>query len=271
MLKYTSNITGEDILYLHFQKTGGFSFYNIINQKGIEQEYFMEHRGYINIPDEYSNIRKIGFIRNPYSWYVSFYFFHMGKPDSTRNFDLGSLKTVKPNTAAIRDLPLKSIPREFNCSPFVEALTMDKKSGFDQFVRNASNLKDFFQNNPHMYEFFIIRMKSYIEFGHSWYSTWFKNADQFQLELKVEDMDMSLMQWYANVIGVSNAEVEVFKLENFKDVITSEFGSAFVEPHKNSSEHSEFRHYYNEETSGMIYLADKAIFDKFNYNQLHLK
>lgn len=272
MLKYRNSLTGVDTLYLHFQKTGGFSFYNVLDQKGISRDWFSEHHGWISMPKEYQLLRKISFIRDPYSWYISFFFFHTNKNKPTK----GSFQAMKDGpTNRIRNNKIESkreraVTPEFRSSPFVEALSGNKTLPFNTFLCNASNLKDFFVKNPDMYDFFLTRMQSYIENSHGWYKTWFINPENCSEELSLDNLDMSLMQWYMNTIGILNDGVDVYKLENFNEIMTLEFGTGFLEPFRNKSDHNNYRHYYNDYTSDLIYESDNIVFSRFNYKKLNL-
>jgi len=230
----------EDKIYLHFQKTGGFSVYEIIKKLGLKKVWFKEHNGIVTLPEQYKHLRRFTFIRNPYSWYVSFFFFHE------------AMRLKRDHTGWI--------------NPFLRTLTSKNIFHFNQFIHNSCNLKKFYIENPAMYEELIKQFHIVIKFKNKgWVGTWFKDSNNIEKELAVDNLDMTLMDWYMNIMGLNEPNTTIYKLENFKEGIEIEFGPIEEIPHKHKSKHNDYRHYYNEESISKVNASHSHILDKFGY------
>ena len=230
----------EDKIYLHFQKTGGFSVYEIIKQKKLKKLWFKEHNGIVSIPEEYKHLRRFTFMRNPYDWYVSFFFFH-------------EAMRLRENRSAW-------------INPFLRSLTFKNTCYFNQFIHGACNLKEFYIEHPAMHEEMIKQFYIVMKFKNKgWVETWFKNPDSIEEDLAIDNLDMTLIDWYMNIMGLNEPNTTIYKLENFKRGMEIEFGPTEEVPHKHKSKHNDYRHYYNEESIREIDISHRHILDRFGY------
>jgi len=231
----------EDKIYLHFQKTGGFSVYDIIKRKKLKKVWFKEHHGIVNIPEEYKHLRRFSFIRNPFDWYVSFFFFH-------------------------ENIRVRS-EHENWLNPFLRTLTSKSTTHFNDFIIGSCNLKDFYIKNPDMHKELINQFKKIIKKKkNGWIASWFAKDSVLEEELSLENLDITLMDWYLEIMGLNEPNTTVYRIEEFEMGIVKEFGNIEKIPHKHKSRHSKYQHYYNEETIGLVNDTHKSIMDNYNYD-----
>ena len=112
-------ILSNYFVFIHFPKTGG-SFFRELCRKHAPPEWEIEitddHRPIRDLPDKYRNLPVIGFVRNPYDWYVSWYFYLKGRGDNeffNRASGNGN-KTFKETMLAIFEMDLSEL-FEINC------------------------------------------------------------------------------------------------------------------------------------------------------------
>jgi len=229
----------EDKIFLHFQKCAGLSVYELVNKLKLKKLWFKEHCGIVNLPEEYEHMRRFAFIRNPYDWYVSYYHFQLYE-------HTGSVK--------------------YWINPFFSALTKGCSIGFSEFVRNSVNLKTYFENNMEQYQVCIGVFEYAISRGSaSWVGSWFKDPDEFRKYIALDELNMSLMEWYMKIIGLNESNTTVYKLEEFNSSLIKEFGSIEFIPHVHTSMHKKYSCYYNNELINVVNRSHDNILDKYNY------
>jgi len=228
----------EDKIYLHFQKTGGLSIYKIINDLKLKKQWFREHCGIVNLPEEFRHLRRFSFIRNPYDWYVSYYHFHLN----------GYLER-----------------KDHWINPFLIPLAGDSPN-FHKFVKNSCNLKSYFQDNLDRYEL-LFEMLEHILLNnpHIWVHDWFKDTSNIREELSLDKLDMSLMHWCMNMIGLCEDNTTIYKMEYFKESLEKEFGLIERVPHLHTSMHNKYQCYYNAELISAVTESHAHILDEYDY------
>ena len=73
-------IISKHFVFIHFPRTGGRfirKMFNLFAPRRWEAELLGEHMHVSDIPPTHQQLPRFGFVRNPYDWYVSWYFFHM--------------------------------------------------------------------------------------------------------------------------------------------------------------------------------------------------
>lgn len=72
-------IVTNHFIYIHVSRTGG-AFLNKLILEQVPGARMIQYHGHLrDLPAEYSHLPVIGFVRNPWDWYVSMYFDY-GKP-----------------------------------------------------------------------------------------------------------------------------------------------------------------------------------------------
>jgi len=228
----------EDKIYLHFQKTGGLSVYRVIDNLRLKKLWFREHCGIMNLPEEFRHLRRFSFIRNPYEWYVSYYHFHLN----------GYLNK-----------------KEHWINPFLIPLAGDSPD-FRKFIKNSCNLKSYFQDNPDRHELlFEIIEEVFRNRPRIWINKWFKDTANVREELSLDNLDMSLMEWYMNVIGLFEDNTTIYKMEHFDESLEKEFGPIERVPHLHTSLHKKYQYYYDTTLVDTVGESHAYVLDKYDY------
>lgn len=71
-------IVGRHFVFIHFPKTGGTFVKDVLSRHAPEDwelRLLEDHLIFRDIPQNYHALPRIGFIRNPWDWYVSWYFY----------------------------------------------------------------------------------------------------------------------------------------------------------------------------------------------------
>lgn len=77
-------IATDKFVFLHLERTGG-NFFSELLRRFIPGEELGYHAPRDRLPERYSHLPVIGFIRNPWDWYVSFYYHKRFRLDLLRN------------------------------------------------------------------------------------------------------------------------------------------------------------------------------------------
>ena len=66
-------IVTDHFVYIHVSRTGG-SFLNKLIMENVPGARMLQYHGHLKeLPAELSHLPVIGFVRNPWDWYVSMY------------------------------------------------------------------------------------------------------------------------------------------------------------------------------------------------------
>jgi len=77
-------IATDKFVFLHLERTGG-NFFSEFLRRFIPGEELGYHAPRNRLPERYAHLPAIGFIRNPWDWYVSFYYHKRFRLDILRN------------------------------------------------------------------------------------------------------------------------------------------------------------------------------------------
>ena len=215
----------KDFIFLHFPKTAGTSLRTyMLNEAKLE--YASSHAHISSIPEIHKGKRIIVFLRNPFDWYVSNYFFHLDK--------------------------------KFLSGAPVYALSCGDYLDFNCYLKNALNIPDFLNNNPKAKILWYERQAHYINKHPENY--WFKRKNLHRALPKVQ----TEYQMYMDAIGIDiDLNIEVYDYSDFKSIMEG-FGFKDL-PFKNVSDHSDYKKYYNNDTIELVYEKHKDIMDYLNF------
>jgi hypothetical protein len=80
-------------VFLHFHKTGGMFVRKIFAEWRIPNDV-PKHGKWVSIPEQYRDLPVLGFVRNPWDWYVSFYSYLRENPDPFWKLELDSFEAM---------------------------------------------------------------------------------------------------------------------------------------------------------------------------------
>ena len=83
-------IITRDFVFIHLHKSGGTFVNKLITQYYPDAKSPGYHLPYAYLPDEFSSLPAFGLVRNPWAYYVSWYYFQMGMPQQNPLFLLMS-------------------------------------------------------------------------------------------------------------------------------------------------------------------------------------
>ena len=232
-------IITEHFVFIHMHKTGGQTLNDIIERCVPGHQRVGYHFPYSEIPPEYSALPRVGMVRNPWDWYVSWYAFNK-----------------RPNIHN----PLFAIVSDHGQADFKSTVTNLVNLGSDSSVseRHRAELIDMLpeslDNNRGVgLTKDCIRNFSNNEIG---YFSWL-----FQRMLGDD----------------SGAQVHVGQFENLQSDFLAIMGQLVVkestalqqelEKHerKNPSRHSHYSHYYDDELRELIARKERQIVEKYVY------
>lgn len=104
-------ILSRDFVFIHFPKTGG-TFFRYLCEQYAPAEWEIrimdDHPSVQEIPEAYQHLPVFGMIRNPFDWYVSWYFYLKGRGDNAffNSVSDNGAKGFKETMLTIFDLDL---------------------------------------------------------------------------------------------------------------------------------------------------------------------
>ena len=172
---YVTNIKGEvngPIVFLHMVKTAGTSVHDAFLGKGYPISFNQKHLDISCLPDKYRKLPKYTLMRDPESWYRSFYSYYQ-------------------NTTGFFSFLLRDFDDEGN-----SALV-----GINEFIIRCLNLKHTFMRYPKKATMFnnILQQQ---QTGH-FMTTYFENSIDITREESLNQFNMSLYEWFWNHTGMN--------------------------------------------------------------------
>lgn len=209
-------------VFVHLQKAGGsfvekFLLDNFPNTKQIFPKHIGIHDFLQNINDErIENLPKVGCIRNPYDWYVSWW-----KSNSLE--DTGHL--------------------------FPKIFTKERKSNFKKFMKYIMNEDFGVQHDLNGYQIQCLDIGVYTyRYKKAFYSPVFTSYDSMILDeiLYTETLREDL----AEFLGLKGELLDT--LNNMPKIHTSN--------------HTDYRNYYDNELIDLVLHKDRLIFQEYGYD-----
>ena len=146
--------------FVHFPKTGGSWIAQVFGNAGIEMEVKRFHEKSSNVPAEHSSLPRYGFVREPVSWYRSWYMQHCRVPSSVWLTEFGTeVQDFIPGVCGLHASPptfaevggFRTIHRDLTASPpaadqgfldWLEGRTFDTTGPDAVNVLKFENLRD---------------------------------------------------------------------------------------------------------------------------------
>jgi len=222
-------IVFDNIVFLHLRKCGGSSIINNIrNEKKI---LFGKNHGILEeLPKEYRGFDIVAQVRNPLTWYTSWYSFNRGL------FEYGS-----------------RVP------PFMRLLlwdyTINDFASIDLFISRAANLQRFFSSE-------ILRLSELrMEFAGLEKPSWVSAIESSVPYWKPEEFNGSLYQYFVDRMGVLTTTT--FRVEDQKEELKEVLGIGNI-PYLNRTKKVWSP---SEESLKLVIDEDERLFKYFGYRR----
>jgi len=226
----------DDTIFLHLHKCAGTSMGNTVEKyRKYDIQYVSTHNSLNTLPDEFKHFPVVSLVRNPLTWYISWY----------------TWSCKKHKEMSYYNTPLNAVLLLEN------GVTVD----IHTFIDRATNLPRFFKNNPEKLE--ILRD---IMLSHRTYD-WWKAIIGDLTKLSDIKFNGSLYELLIKGIGVLGSTT--YRIEDQKDIViemlklpelgVTEFSRDNVSyPSQNASK----------EDLEKIIKADDKLFDLFGYEKI---
>jgi len=232
-------IITDHFAFIHMHKTGGQTLNHIIAKCFPESKHIGYHYPYSMLPPQYKELPLVGMVRNPWDWYVSWYAFNRKTTPQNYLFlvlsDGGQLdfKSTVTNLVNLGDNNRQSeLYRKALISAFPETIEGNRGIGLTK-----SCIRNFSDNRTGYVTWLFNRMLGDI-----------KNSRAFIGRFEnLEDNFLGIMK----KIGVKN---------------TTDIAKKFTEiKKKNSSNHSHYSQYYDEELRDLIARKEDQLISKYGF------
>ena len=232
-------IITERFIFIHMHKTGGQTLSDVILNCIQDNRFIGYHFPRSEVPAEFSKLPIVGLVRNPWSWYVSWYSFNRRPNNHNPLFKVISDGRPEDFTSTVRNLvnlgsdeELSRRQRDRLASILPD--TLDFNSGVGLTRHDISGFSD---NGVGYYSWLFDRM---IGIDHD-DRTLIGNFENLQHDfLKIVEQ-----------LGVAEADALDKALDRGE--------------RKNSSRHSHYSHYYDDELRQLIASKEQHLIERFGY------
>jgi hypothetical protein len=228
-------IATDRFVFLHLERTGG-NFFSEFLRLFIPGEELGYHAPRSRLPERYAHLPVIGFIRNPWDWYVSFYYHKRFRLDILRNdpalenLDFASATRALLHLGSDRP-PFNEVKQGFvNLCP---ELPPEESMGVTK-----SELQEFRDEGIGFYTWMVLRM--------------------FSCNRSLDDVRFGRFE---NLVG------EIARLlAGFDHEITDEMSAALrALENPNPTHHGHYSAYYDDELRARVARQDRLIIERFGY------
>jgi len=232
-------IITERFIFIHMHKTGGQTLSDVILNCIQDKRFIGYHFPRSEVPAEFSNLPIVGMVRNPWSWYVSWYSFNRRPNNHNLLFKVVSDGRPEDFTSTVRNLvnlgsdeELSRRQRDRLASILPETLDLNHGVGLTKH-----DISGFSDNGVGYYSWLFDRM---IGIDHD-DRTLIGNFENLQHDfLKIVEQ-----------LGVAESDA-LDKALNHAE-------------RKNSSRHSHYSHYYDDELRQLIASKEQHLIECFGY------
>ena len=228
-------IATDKFVFLHLERTGG-NFFSEFLRLFIPGEELGYHAPRNRLPERYAHLPVIGFIRNPWDWYVSFYYHKRFRLDVLRDDPALENLDFASATRALLHLgsdgpPFNEVKQGFvNLCPEVPPL--------ESMGVTKSELQGFRDEGIGFYTWMVLRM--------------------FTCNRSLDDVRLGRFESLVDEI--------VRLLVEFEYEVTDEMSatlSALKNP--NPTNHDHYSKYYDDELRAQVAEQDRLIVERFDY------
>ena len=132
----------DETVFIHLHKCAGTSIHQmLLLERRNDIKFIVNHRSLKNLPPEYKNYRKIALVRNPLTWYNSFYDYSWRKSKDELQLVEGLLtKDVSFDTFLNRALDFNNFMSPYH-RQFRKTLIEDHRPMIQDFYSNAQEIE----------------------------------------------------------------------------------------------------------------------------------
>lgn len=232
-------IITDRFVFIHMHKTGGQTLNNVISRCIENHETVGYHFPRREIPARATSLPVVGMVRNPWSWYVSWYFFNRRPGSQNPLFSVvsnggrqGFATTVRNLITLGSDSDESSQHREKLIRVLPETLDLNRGVGLTR-----DDLREFCSDDVGYYSWLFDRMVGI-------------DRDENTLVGRVENFQDDFLG-IMEQLGV--AETAAIR----ESLAQSE--------RKNSSRHSHYSHYYDHELRQLVADKERSLIERFDY------
>ncbi len=233
-------IVTERFIFVHMHKTGGQTINKIIARCIADNQVIGYHYPHSLRPQKYTHLPIVGFARNPWDWYVSWYAFNRRPKARNALFAICSdggkagFKTTVTNLVNLGDNSSRSLRyRDALISVLPTSLRGNRGIGLTKDCVTNFNDND------------------------TAYCSWL-----FQRMLGVADEEQVHIGKFENLSGDF---IEILTHLGVKQTSGIEHALSRTR-HINASSRSHYSHYYDDELRGLIARKDNYLIDRFDYS-----
>ena len=232
-------IATSQFVFVHMHKTGGQTLNDVIARCMPDHKYIGYHYPCDRIPEEYTGLPLVGMVRNPWDWYVSWYAFNTRPSSDNPLFFILSdggqadFKTTVTNLINLgSDVVTSRQYRQALIAVLPETLEGNTGVGLTKDC-----IRNFTDNATGYYSWLFKRMHG---------------------DVKGENIRIGRME---NLQGDFLSIMESLSIQQLP-AMQSEFD---LKPRKNSSKHSHYSCYYDDELRELVARKEKVLVDAFSY------
>jgi hypothetical protein len=226
-------IVTKNFVYIHLERTGGTLFRTFLLEHFPEAVEIGYHYPRALLPAEHANLPIIGFVRNPWDWYVSF-FFHKARMENLPILEMGFENLTRAFLFLNKQEPVYIKSKRIFEHICPESIVGNKSMGVTK-----KELREFTSQNMGFYSWLFQRMF----------------AD------RAGATDDVIFGRFENLAADAASLLERVGVD-FTPKMKAYFSNA---QRLNKTEHADFRTYYNAELRDEVQKQESAIIEKFNY------
>jgi Tfp pilus assembly protein PilF len=232
-------IITDKFVFIHLHKTGGQSLNDAIASCIPSQRMVGYHFPYAEIPAEARDLPVVGIVRNPWDWYVSWYAFNNGPRMRSPLFKVVSNAGTAGFKATVSNLVNLGSAADSSERQRNELMSMlpDTLDGNRGVGLTKASIEDLAASGKGYYSWLFARMLGQGPDG----------RDQIGRFENLQDDFLNIM----TRLGVEETDAIRKSLQGAK--------------RKNTSRHSHYSHYYDDELRDLIGHQDVAVVDRFHY------
>jgi Tfp pilus assembly protein PilF len=232
-------IITDRFVFIHLHKTGGQSLNEAIASCIPSHRMVGYHFPYADIPAEALDLPVVGFVRNPWDWYVSWYAFnnrHRLRSPLFKVVSNGGAAGFKSTVTNLVNLGSRSDASEKQRNELISMLP-DSLDGNRSVGLTKTSIAELAASNQGYYSWLFARMLG-------------QGPDSRSQIGRFENLQEDFLDILER-LGVAETEA-------IRDTLQSR-------ERKNTSRHSHYSHYYDDELRELIGRKDADLIDRFDY------
>ncbi len=226
-------IVTEKFVYLHLHKSGGTFVNECLMRFCPGAQMLGYHLPYSMIPREFAHLPVLGFVRNPWSYYVSWFAFQSQMAQPNALFRIASENRALDFSGTLRNL-------------------LDLGSGSEKLDILLTNLPNSYGNQGlNLPGFALAPIRGSGRGLYSYLFDYMYGSDTLKTTVgRVDNLRTDLLNFLDNIEGAPNPS-----LRNFIEQAAP----------RNATSHNAFVDYYNAETAALVAERDRLVVERFDY------